>query len=305
MPGNILFDGHDLRNLQLKWLRKQMGLVSQELVLFAVTIAENILYDKEDADIQKVAKAAKAANAHSFIQSLPDGNNCFDAHGVQVGESGAQLSGRNKQRISIARAVIRNPKILLLDESTSALDSESELVVQKALEEIMSARTTIVVSHRLSTIPDVVQIIVLNDGSVVEFGTHDKPVKGYEKTTQTLSYSKNSNNKKSKLRNYEGSTTTNLKPSIKELNTNASALPYTILRSFGASLVRIQDPFFAYGITYMLIAFYSRNDSKIKYDVRTTAFVFLGVAAITIPIYLMQHYFYTLTGDKSPLVSAY
>ncbi|KAL2895423.1 ABC transporter B family member 13 [Bienertia sinuspersici] len=301
--GNILLDGHDVRNLQLKWLRKQMGLVSQEPVLFAATIAENILYGKEDAVYSKLSKLPKL---QMHILSF--------SHYQMVGESGTQLSGGQKQRIAIARAVIRNPKILLLDEATSALDSESELVVQKALEEIMSARTTIVVAHRLSTIRDVDQIIVLNNGALVRLqvseNDQDKPVKDYEKNTRTLSYSRDSNNvpmqdlrttssEKKQLRNYEGSTTTNLKPSIKELiMLNASELPYAILGSVGAALVGIQAPLFAYGITYMLTAFYSHDDSKIKHDVRITAFVFLAVAVITIPIYLMQHYFYTLTGER-------
>lgn len=328
--GNILLDGHDIRNLQLKWLRQQMGLVNQEPVLFAATIAENILYGKENAGIQQVVEAAKTANAHSFIQSLPDG------YHTQVGEGGTQLSGGQKQRIAIARAVIRNPTILLLDEATSALDSESELVVQKALEQIMSQRTTIVVAHRLSTIRDVDQIIVLNGGGVVEFGSHaqliskggeyaalvrlhssenqEKAEKSYKQTTQVLSYSEHTNNvspsqdikpnfcreQPISKNNKEDSKTTDYKrPSFKELvMLNASEFPYAILGSIGAALVGIQAPLFAFGITYMLTAFYSNNEARIKHDVQITAFVFLGVAVITIPIYLMQQYFYTLMGER-------
>uniref|UniRef100_A0A803N6W6 Uncharacterized protein n=1 Tax=Chenopodium quinoa TaxID=63459 RepID=A0A803N6W6_CHEQI len=327
--GHILLDGHDVQSLKLKWLREQMGLVNQEPVLFAATIAENILYGKEEAGIQQVVEAAKAANAHSFIQSLPDG------YHTQVGQGGTQLSGGQKQRIAIARAVIRNPKILLLDEATSALDSESEHVVQKALEEIMSERTTIVVAHRLSTIRDVDQIIVLKNGSVVELGTHEQLIsKGgeyaalarlqvsennldktgniNEQTSQTLSYSEYNKNvhpledpkstsaREQKLSNdNEDPITTYPKPTIKELlMLNASEFPNAVLGSVGAALVGIQAPLFAFGISCMLTAFYSNDDSKIKHDVRITSFVFLGVALITVPIYLMQHYFYTLMGER-------
>ncbi|KAJ8435537.1 hypothetical protein Cgig2_034108 [Carnegiea gigantea] len=153
--GNILLDGYDLRDFQLKWLREQMGLVNQESALFATSIVENILYGKDSADMEQVIEAAKAANAHSFIQSLPDGCN------TQVGEGGTQLSGGQKQRAAIARALLRNPETLLLDEATSALDAESELGVQKALSEII-------------TIRDVDQIIVLNNGGVVECGAHSE-----------------------------------------------------------------------------------------------------------------------------------
>ncbi|KAL6012760.1 hypothetical protein ACLOJK_003249 [Asimina triloba] len=166
MKGKILLDGHDLKSLQLKWLRDQMGLVSQEPALFANTIAGNILYGKENADVEQIIEAAKAANAHSFIQALPDG------YHTQVGEGGTQLSGGQKQRIAIARAVLRNPKILLLDEATSALDAESELIVQQALERLMLNRTTIIVAHRLSTVRDVNTILVLKNGRVIESGTH-------------------------------------------------------------------------------------------------------------------------------------
>ncbi|KAI7995579.1 ABC transporter B family member 13 [Camellia lanceoleosa] len=123
ISGTISLDGHDLRSLQLKWLREQMGLVSQEPALFATSIAGNILYCKEDADMDKIIEAAKAANAHSFVQHLPNG------YDTQVGEGGTHLSGGQKQRIAIARAMLRDPKILFLDEATSALDAESELIV--------------------------------------------------------------------------------------------------------------------------------------------------------------------------------
>ncbi|KAL0710819.1 hypothetical protein Bca4012_017797 [Brassica carinata] len=166
--GQVLLDGHDLKTLKLKWLRQQIGLVSQEPALFATSIKENILLGRPDADQVEVEEAARVANAHSFIIKLPDG---FD---TQVGERGLQLSGGQKQRIAIARAMLKNPAILLLDEATSALDSESEKLVQEALDRFMIGRTTLIIAHRLSTIRKADLVAVLQQGSVSEIGTHDE-----------------------------------------------------------------------------------------------------------------------------------
>ncbi|XP_074572995.1 ABC transporter B family member 19-like [Curcuma longa] len=166
--GLVLLDNVDLKTLQLKWLRGQIGLVNQEPALFATTILENILYGKPDATIAEVEAAASAANAHSFISQLPN------AYNTQVGERGVQLSGGQKQRIAIARAMLKNPKILLLDEATSALDAGSESIVQEALDRIMVGRTTVVVAHRLSTIRNVDMIAVIQQGQVVETGSHEE-----------------------------------------------------------------------------------------------------------------------------------
>ncbi|KAL8144526.1 hypothetical protein V2J09_017558 [Rumex salicifolius] len=166
--GEVLLDNVDIKTVQLKWLRDQIGLVNQEPALFATTILENILYGKSDASMEEVEAAASAANAHSFIALLPNGYN------TQVGERGVQLSGGQKQRIAIARAMLKNPKILLLDEATSALDSGSESIVQEALDRLMVGRTTVVVAHRLSTIRNVDKIAVLNQGQLVETGTHEE-----------------------------------------------------------------------------------------------------------------------------------
>ncbi|XP_073011896.1 ABC transporter B family member 1 [Typha latifolia] len=165
--GQILLDGHDLKNLKLRWLRQQIGLVSQEPALFATSIKENLLLGREDATQVEIEEAARVANAHSFIIKLPDG---YDS---QVGERGLQLSGGQKQRIAIARAMLKNPAILLLDEATSALDSESEKLVQEALDRFMIGRTTLVIAHRLSTIRKADVVAVLQQGSVSEIGTHD------------------------------------------------------------------------------------------------------------------------------------
>ncbi|CAL5068508.1 unnamed protein product [Urochloa decumbens] len=168
--GEILLDGHDIGALNAEWLRGQIGLVSQEPVLFATSIRENILFGNEAASLKQVVAAAKMSNAHDFITKLPQG------YETNVGQLGTQLSGGQKQRIAIARALVRDPMILLLDEATSALDSESERAVQEALDRASVGRTTVVVAHRLSTIRNADVIAVLDAGRVVELGTHDKLV---------------------------------------------------------------------------------------------------------------------------------
>ncbi|NXL87260.1 MDR1 protein, partial [Alectura lathami] len=166
--GEVTLDGWDIRTLNVKWLRENIGIVSQEPVLFATTIAENIRYGREDISDAEIEQAAKEANAFDFISRLPDKFN------TMVGERGAQLSGGQKQRIAIARALARNPKILLLDEATSALDTQSESVVQAALDKARTGRTTIVIAHRLSTIRTADIIAAFENGVVVEQGTHSE-----------------------------------------------------------------------------------------------------------------------------------
>ncbi|KAL2571925.1 hypothetical protein AAZV13_17G037100 [Glycine max] len=166
--GQITLDGTEIQKLQLKWFRQQMGLVSQEPVLFNDTIRTNIAYGKGgDATEAEIIAATELANAHTFISSLQQGYDTI------VGERGIQLSGGQKQRVAIARAIVKNPKILLLDEATSALDVESERVVQDALDQVMVDRTTIVVAHRLSTIKDADSIAVVQNGVIAEQGKHD------------------------------------------------------------------------------------------------------------------------------------
>ncbi|XP_064023312.1 ATP-binding cassette sub-family B member 5 [Pogoniulus pusillus] len=168
VQGEITLDGRDIRTLNVKWLRENIGIVSQEPVLFAATIAENIRHGREDISDAEIEQAAKEANAFDFISRLPDKFN------TMVGERGAQLSGGQKQRIAIARALARNPKILLLDEATSALDTQSESVVQAALDKARAGRTTIVIAHRLSTIRTADTIAGFQNGVVVEQGTHSE-----------------------------------------------------------------------------------------------------------------------------------
>ncbi|XP_067305159.1 ATP-dependent translocase ABCB1 [Pseudorasbora parva] len=164
--GEVTLDGHDIRSLNVCWLRENMGIVSQEPVLFGTTIAENIRYGREDATDEDIERAVREANAYDFISKLPDKLN------TMVGERGAQLSGGQKQRIAIARALVKNPKILLLDEATSALDTQSESIVQAALDKARAGRTTIVIAHRLSTIRSADIIAGFRDGKVVEQGSH-------------------------------------------------------------------------------------------------------------------------------------
>ncbi|KAK1021097.1 GTPase-activating protein, partial [Friedmanniomyces endolithicus] len=175
--GEVLFDGHSIQDLNLRWLRQNISLVSQEPTLFATTIFGNIrhgligtAYEHQSADEVRelVENAARESNAHDFITQLPEGYN------TNVGERGFLLSGGQKQRIAIARAIVSDPKVLLLDEATSALDTKSEGVVQAALDKASQGRTTIVIAHRLSTIKHADNIVVMSLGRIVEQGTHDE-----------------------------------------------------------------------------------------------------------------------------------
>jgi len=166
VQGEIYLDGTDIRALDLKFLRSQIALVSQEPTLFSTTIANNISYGVENATLENIIEAAQMANCHNFITALPDGYN------TRLGDKFTQLSGGQKQRVAIARAILCNPKVMLLDEATSALDSESEKLVQEALERVMKGRTTIVIAHRLSTIMGADIIAVMKGGNIVERGNH-------------------------------------------------------------------------------------------------------------------------------------
>ena len=165
--GRICIDGHDIRTLRISELRALIGNVNQEAILFNDTFFNNISFGVENATLEQVQEAAKVANAHDFIMATEDG------YDTSVGDRGCRLSGGQRQRISIARAILKNPDILILDEATSALDTESERLVQEALERLMSTRTTIAIAHRLSTVRNADEILVLHEGQIVERGTHD------------------------------------------------------------------------------------------------------------------------------------
>ena len=166
--GRVLFDGIDVRELRLADLRARIATVAQEPVLFSGTIADNIAYARADAAHEDIVKAAREAHADEFIMSFAEG------YQAKIGERGVKLSGGQRQRIAIARALLADPRVLILDEATSSLDAESEALVQEALGRLMKGRTTLVIAHRLSTVRDADRIVVLDQGAIVEQGTHDQ-----------------------------------------------------------------------------------------------------------------------------------
>src|SRR5262249_40710956 len=166
--GQILLDGVNIRDIRLRSLRSNVGVVQQDVYLFAVTVADNVRYGNVDATMDEIIDAARKANAHAFIMSLPDGYN------TDIGQRGVKLSGGQKQRLSIARVFLKDPPIIIFDEATSSLDNESERAVQESLEALAHDRTMLVIAHRLSTIRHAHRIIVLTDNGVEEQGTHDE-----------------------------------------------------------------------------------------------------------------------------------
>ena len=166
--GQILIDGQDIREVTLESLRRQIGIVSQEAFLFNGTIRENILYGRLDASEAEMMEAAKAANCHEFIMRLPE------KYDSRVGERGVKLSVGEKQRVSIARALLKDPPILILDEATASVDTATEKLIQEALERLMAHRTSFVIAHRLSTVRNADQILVLKAGKIIERGTHEE-----------------------------------------------------------------------------------------------------------------------------------
>jgi len=171
IEGRMRVDGHDLKDVKIDSLRDFIGIVPQETILFSGSLRDNIAYGDLEADQEAIQAAAEAANAHDFIMAFPDG------YDTMVGERGVGLSGGQKQRISIARAILKNPKILILDEATSSLDSESEALVQEALEHLMQNRTTFIIAHRLSTIRNADKIVVVEQGEIMEMGSHQELLK--------------------------------------------------------------------------------------------------------------------------------
>jgi subfamily B ATP-binding cassette protein MsbA len=168
VSGRILIDGRDISKIRISSLRALMGIVTQETILFNDTVFNNIAYGMSDCPMEDVVRAARAANAHQFIESMPHGYDTF------IGDRGVQLSGGQRQRLAIARALLKNPKILILDEATSSLDVESEALVQEAIDRLVRGRTTLVIAHRLSTIKNADRIVVMENGRIRQVGTHEE-----------------------------------------------------------------------------------------------------------------------------------
>ncbi|XP_023638706.1 ABC transporter B family member 15 isoform X2 [Capsella rubella] len=333
LAGEILIDGVSIDKLQVKWLRSQMGLVSQEPALFATTIKENILFGKEDASMNDVVEAAKASNAHNFISQLPHG------YETQVGERGVQMSGGQKQRIAIARAIIKSPTILLLDEATSALDSESERVVQEALENASIGRTTILIAHRLSTIRNADVISVVQNGQVVETGSHDElmenvngqyaslvrlqqiekqdsdininvnaqtgPISDPNKdlrsssriSTLSRSSSANSFTGPSIAKNLSEDNKPQL-PSFKRLLAmNLPEWKQALYGCISATLFGAIQPAYAYSLGSMVSVYFLTSHDEIKEKTRIYALSFVGLAVISFLINISQHYNFAYMGE--------
>ncbi|GER29438.1 ABC transporter B family member [Striga asiatica] len=331
LGGEILLDGVAIGELQVKWLRSQMGLVSQEPALFATSIKENILFGKEDGSFEEVVEAAKAANAHNFISQLPQG------YETQVGERGVQMSGGQKQRIAIARAIIKSPKILLLDEATSALDSESEHAVQEALDKAAVGRTTLVIAHRLSTIRNADIITVVRDGRVVESGAHDELITDEnglysslvhlsEKTDTTpdehrpsnvlddvrstssrrLSVFSRSSSANSRGLVETGQTMINVArdevfgtPSFRRLLAmNMPEWRQAALGCVSAVLFGAIQPVYAFAMGSMISVYFIQDHEAIMKKIRIYAWCFLGLAVFSLLINVCQHYSFASMGEN-------
>ncbi|KAI7994178.1 ABC transporter B family member 2 [Camellia lanceoleosa] len=323
ISGQILLDGTNIRELDLQWLRQQIGLVNQEPALFATTIRENILYGKDNATLEEITRAVKLSEAITFINTLPDRLE------TQVGERGIQLSGGQKQRIAISQAIVKNPSILLLDEATSALDVESEKSVQEALDRVMVGQTTIVVAHRLSTVRNADIIAVVQGGKIVETGSHDqlisKPNSAYASLIQlqeaaslhrlpycgpavgrplsikysrelsrTTSRSTSSHSDKMSVGRIGVDGLEIVKP---PLVSNKRFYPmvgpdwmYGVSGTICALIAGAQMPLFALGVTQALVSYYMDWDITCR-EVKKIALLFCGGAFITVIVHAIAHLF--------------
>ncbi|KAL0350953.1 UNVERIFIED_CONTAM: ABC transporter B family member 15 [Sesamum radiatum] len=317
LGGEILLDGVAIDKLQLKWLRSQMGLVSQEPALFATSIKENILFGKEDASMEEVIEAAKASNAHNFITQLPQG------YDTQVGERGVQMSGGQKQRIAIARAIIKAPKILLLDEATSALDSESERVVQEALDKAAVGRTTIIIAHRLSTIRNADLIAVVQNGQVMSMGSHDELIQDengpilhcvgpasltnndiHNTSSRRLSIVSRSSsaNSAAPSRGVDVVTVSGdqvfPKPSFRRLLAmNLPEWRQATMGSISAILFGAIQPLYAFALGSVISVYFQQDHSVIKEKIKIYSLCFLGLAVFSLLINVCQHYNFAAMGE--------
>ncbi|XP_060595692.1 ATP-dependent translocase ABCB1-like [Ruditapes philippinarum] len=320
--GSIHIDGRDLKDMNLKWWREQIGIVSQEPVLFGTTIKENIRYGRENVTDDEIVKATQMANAYDFIMKLPLK---FE---TMVGERGAQLSGGQKQRIAIARALVRDPKILLLDEATSALDTESEGVVQEALEKASHGRTTIVIAHRLSTIKNADMIAGFKDGRIIEKGTHDELMERngiyyqlvtqqsmvseddieaelYDKQKAALSTQKSLiESPLKRVLSVKGETSKDEKEKKEEVNAgmgrilrlNASEWYLIALGLVGSIINGGLMPAFAVIFAEILGVFSKPPDEQEK-DINMYSLMFLGLGVLSLITYFLQGYMFGRSGE--------
>lgn len=334
--GEITLDGVNIRDLDLKWLRGQIGLVNQEPALFGTSIKENILYGKPDATDKEIEDACRASNAHSFISKLPQG------YETQVGERGVQMSGGQKQRIAIARAILKNPTILLLDEATSALDASSEQIVQEALDSVMVGRTTVVVAHRLSTIQNADMIAVVQEGEIVEMGNHATLLEkngaysslvrlqemamtrdgggsralsrgnSQRDHSQRFSTSK-SGRRLSRQYSAMSDGVTSAEGSKREveevapapsasmwrlLKVNRPEWGYGALGCVGSVVSGLMNPAFALVISNVLYSYYYTDYDKMKKEILKYSLIFVGLGGIGLFGYFTQHFFFGIMGEN-------
>uniref|UniRef100_A0A0C9RIA8 TSA: Wollemia nobilis Ref_Wollemi_Transcript_18635_3947 transcribed RNA sequence n=1 Tax=Wollemia nobilis TaxID=56998 RepID=A0A0C9RIA8_9CONI len=331
--GELTLDGHDIKSLELRWLRQQIGLVNQEPALFATSIGENILYGKDDATMEEMMEAAKLSDAALFINNLPD------RYETQVGERGVQLSGGQKQRIAISRAILKNPSILLLDEATSALDAESEKSVQEALDRVMVGRTTVVVAHRLSTIRNADIIAVVKDGKIVESGNHQTLIskeggayaalvnlQESQKETMdgpSLLHSRRASRDSLSRRTFSfGASVCSDRDSLEALSKRfgmekiedekpVERVPLTrlfklalpdrmcgVLGASGAIFAGAQTPFFALGVSQALVAMYDPDYGFTKHEIRRITLLFCSAAVVTLVAHVVEHLNFGMMGER-------
>ncbi|XP_031521175.1 ATP-binding cassette sub-family B member 5 [Papio anubis] len=320
--GFITVDENDIRALNVRHYREHIGVVSQEPVLFGTTISNNIKYGRDDVTDEEMERAAREANAYDFIMEFPNKFNTL------VGEKGAQMSGGQKQRIAIARALVRNPKILILDEATSALDSESESAVQAALEKASKGRTTIVVAHRLSTIRSADLIVTIKDGMVVEKGAHaelmakrglyyslvmSQDIKNADEQMESMTYSterKTNSLSLCSVNSIKSDFTDKAEESIqskeislpevsvlKILKLNKSEWPFVVLGTLASVLNGTVHPVFSIIFAKIITMFGNKDKTTLKHDAEMYSMIFVILGVICFVSYFMQGLFYGRAGE--------
>eukprot|EP01018_Ginkgo_biloba_P022723 Gb_08706 [translate_table: standard] len=325
--GEILLDRVNIKTLQLKWLRDQMGLVSQEPALFATSIKENILFGKEGASMDQLIAAAKSANAHNFISNLPEG------YDTLVGERGVQMSGGQKQRIAIGRAMLKDPRILLLDEATSALDAESEKIVQDALDQASLGRTTLVIAHRLSTIRNADLIAVVQSGHVVESGSHEDLIQREHGAYAALVNLKNRTANSEDMIEGDQARASRERNRSRVSRTSSALLPFSnkvgvedsrvvestkvcpppsfhrllllnapewkqaLMGCLGAIGFGAVQPVHTFFLGSMASVFFLKDHDEIKSKTITYSLLFLSIAIVSFTVSMIQHYNFGAMGE--------